>query len=104
MLLCCKVYLGCNGTQCISCQSTSWTSAAYHMMAPSGCGIVISRLVPQLKIKIQDPQDPTPLQDFRIQDPLDPTLSQNFRIQDPLDPTQSQNFRIQDPLDPTHKI
>ena len=27
------------------------------------------RLVPQLKIKIQDPQDPTPLQDFRIQDP-----------------------------------
>ena len=59
-----------------------------------------TRLVPQLKIKIQDPQDPTPLQDFRIQDPLDYTLSQNFRIQDPLDPTQSQNFRILDSLDP----
>ena len=28
-----------------------------------------TRLVPQPKIKIQDPQDPTPLQDFQIQDP-----------------------------------
>ena len=67
-------------------------------------GCVVSRLVPQLKIKIQDPQDSTPLQDFRIQDPLNPTLRQNFRIQDPLDPTQSQNFRIQDPLDPTQNV
>ena len=30
---------------------------------------VMTRLVPQLKIKIQDKQDPTPLQDFSIQDP-----------------------------------
>ena len=35
----------------------------------SVCIMAMGRLVPQLKIKFQDPRDLTPLQDFRIRDP-----------------------------------
>ena len=49
-------------------RQTFFLYAALCDSFPRKC-FVGSRLVPQLKIKIQDPQDPTPLQDFRIQDP-----------------------------------
>ena len=70
----------------------SWRGFLFCCLPLSICD---DRLVPKLKIKIQDPQDPTLSQNFRIQDPLDPMQHWNFRIQDPLDPTQKNEF--QDP-------
>ena len=61
-----------------------------------------TRHVPRLKIRIQDPQDPTTKWNANIQDLQDPT-AKPVRIHDLQDITAKQKFRIQDLQDPTAK-